>query len=161
MFRATDSPGVFVYAGGSPWWIPDPAQVDMLGGWGRVQTLGPSLDELMTNMAWHPLQHQAFSELGDATLYWCAGGSPWPLSDQAELAALQADRGGQGISQLPARAGRDQWACGGTAPGSVFQRRGASGYLVWTASGWRAFAQLSAVAAAGYSTATVNLLPAS
>lgn len=160
LFRAPDAPNVFVYAGGSPWWVPEAAQVEQYGGWSRVQLRGPSLDDLMTAMPWRPLQHQAFTELGNGTMYWCSGGSPWPLSTMAELAALQAATGAQGWSQLPTRAGRDQWACGGTGPGTLFQVRGSTGYLVWTTGGWRAFTNLPAVAAAGFSTSRVNLLPA-
>ena len=160
LFRAPDAPNVFVYAGGTPWWVPEAAQVDPFGGWSRVQVLGPSLDDLMTALPWRPLQHRAFTELGDGTMYWCSGGSPWPLSTMAELAALQSATGAQGWSRLPARAGRDQWACGGTGPGTLFQIRGTTGYLVWTTTGWRSFANLPAVAAAGYATSRVNLLPA-
>jgi len=160
LFRAGDAPNVYVYAGGSPWWVPDPAQLDLLGGWGRVGVAGPSLDVLLSTMPWRPLEHRAFVEAGSGTLYWCAGGSPWPLSTVAELAALQAVTGGSGWSVLPGGAATAQWACGGTLPGTVFQRRGTTSFWVWTAAGWTTYADTTALLAAGHAVEGAHLLPA-
>jgi len=161
LFRAADAPNVFVYAAGGPWWVADAAQVELLGGWGRVQVLGGGLDALLTAMPWRPLQHRAFVEAGNPAMYWCAGGSPWPVRSFDELAALQAATGGSGWSTLPAGASTSQWACGGTLAGTVFQRRATSGFWVWTTGGWARYADGAALAAAGYSPAGAGLLPAS
>lgn len=159
LFRAGDAPNVFLYAGGSPWWVPDPVQLELLGGWGRVQVAGSRLDTLLSAMPFRPLQYQAFAEAGDATLYWCAGGSPWPIPSMEELAALQAAVGGSGWHRLPGGAGVSQWACGGTLPGTVFRARTGSAYWVWTADGWVVYGDPGALAAAGYSAAAAQLIP--
>ncbi len=160
LFRASDAPNVYLYAAGSPWWVPDPAQVELLGGWGRVQVLGPSLDALLTAMPFRSLQYRAFVEAGDPQLYWCAGGSPWPIDTMGELQALQAQTGGSGWHRLPAGAGASQWACGGTLPGTVFRARTGGTYWVWTAGGWASYADVAALDTAGYGASSVYVIPA-
>ncbi|MEZ5234767.1 MAG: M23 family metallopeptidase [Acidimicrobiia bacterium] len=160
LFRAGDAPNVFVYAAGGPWWVPDPDQLELLGGWGKVQLAGPRLDALLSAMPFRPLQYRAFAEAGDGTLYWCAGGSPWPLRSMEELAALQAAVGGSGWHRLPGGAGVAQWACGGTVPGTVFRPRTSSAYWMWTDGGWARFGDAAALRAAGYDPAAANLIPA-
>ena len=69
-------------------------------------------------------------------------------------------RSGSGWSTLPAGAGAAQWACGGTLPGTVYQRRGTSSFWVWTGSTWTTYADVPALIAAGFGVAGAHLLPA-
>ena len=161
LFRAGDAPNIFLYAAGSPWWVPDPTQLELLGGWGRVQEAGPRLDSLLSAMPWRPLQAQAFVEADSAQMYWCAGGSPWPVPSMAELDALHAPFRTSGWYRLPGGARLSQWACGGTLPDTVFQQRGATGYWAWTASGWTSHPDAAALAAAGLAGRPVHVVPAS
>lgn len=160
LFRAADAPIIYVYAADSPWWVPDGNQLELLGGWGRVQVAGASLDALLSAMPWRPLQHQAFTEADSAQMYWCAGGSPWPVHSMEELNELNALAGRTGWSRLPGGARVAQWACGGTTSTAVFQQRGASGFWVWDGAAWTRYADATALATAGYRDWPVNLIPA-
>ena len=160
LFRAGDAPNIYLYAAGRPWWVPNNAQLELLGGWGAVRVAGPRLDTLLSAMPARPLQHQAFVEAGSAQMYWCAGGSPWPVSTMSELNELNAMHGGSGWHRLPGGARSDQWACGGTLPDTVFQRRGTGDFWVWNPSGWSHYPDAASVSAAGVALSAINVLPA-
>lgn len=161
LFKPADAPNVFLYAAGNAWWVPTPAQVELLGGWSTLQVLPISLDAVLTAFPFQSLDREAFVEAGNATVYWCAGGSPWPVASMGEVNTLLASAGRSRIHTLPGGAGRSQWACGATLPATVFSTAGRSDYWVWRGGGWEYAASTSALAAKGYGGRPVALLPPS
>ena len=148
---------------GRPWWVPDPTQLDLLGGWGRVAVAGPSMDRLLSAWRWRPLQQRAFVEAGNGQMWWCAGGSPWPVESMEELAALNAVSGAAGWYRLPGGGRRAAVGLrGGTLPRrGVPADRGATELFVWTGPGALGPATPTgrALGAAGWG-GTVNVIPA-
>ncbi len=159
VFKAADAPNVFVYAAGNAWWIRSMEQLALFGGLGAVRTLPDSLDPLLSAMPFEPLQHEAFVEAGNPQMYWCAGGSPWPIGSMDEARTLLGTHGRASWHVLPAGARQQAWACGGTLANTVFQYRGYFDFWVWRGDRFEYVASADALAAKGLGGAVVHVLP--
>lgn len=159
VFKASDAPNVYLYDGTNAWWIPSMEQLTLFGGIPAIRTVAGALDPVLSSLPFDPLDDDAFVEAGNPQLYWCSGGSPWPVGTMDEARVLMRASGRTGWRVLPGGAGHRQWACGGTLPDTVFQYRGYFDFWVWRGDRFEYVATSDGLRARGLADAEVHTLP--